>query len=369
MALMRSLIPEKRVDRNGHLVTKHVKASPDAKPAMALPSPVLSSPAAAPLHKDRTKQYEWHCDMYRKYPDTNLQSIVSQFGPAYGNITFQCSDVEAYDVLRASHGTNSFLLLNIGIRSKEEAVRFYTENDLAYLIEDNDEWVDQALARNIPAPHTLNMAGSWGSHAYRDQPDFLDALEANGVRVLRDIQSGYSSIPDLIMRGEISYDDVKKIGASRLAKAARKTSVIAQLQTIKAGKSLLDAESLKQLIHKYEYEGYPTHRFTDPITMAGSYGADTMLKLRNFERAANFLASFQIRAYAEHNRAEVITFQDDLNFWCAGRHSFTADDIFLLVESGVTARDAVKELDEGHSVLQIAAMAQNVQSSISSGWL
>jgi hypothetical protein len=308
--------------------------------------------------------------MYRKYPDPKLQALVSQFGAAYGNINFQCSDVEAYDVLRASHGTNTFLLLNAGIRSKEEAVRFYTENNLAYLIEDNDEWVDQALARNIPAPCTLDMAGSWGSHSYREKPGFLDALEANGIRVLRETeQMGYHSVPNLIMRGEISYDDVKIIGASRLAKASRKTAVIAQLQYIHAGKSRLDIEGMNKLIRKYEYLGYPKHKFVDPISMAGDYGAELMLKLRDFERAANFLESFRIRDYPEQKRAEVLAFQDDLYFWCAGRRHFTAEDVFLLVESGVTVKDTLKGLDEGHSVLQIAAMAQNVQSSISSGWL
>jgi hypothetical protein len=367
---MTHLIPEKRMDRNGHLVTKRVKASSDTKPAVTLPSPVLPAPAAAPLHKDRTKQREWVCDIWRKYPNGDLQHVVSNLTSAYSTLKFQCSDVEAYDVLRVSHGTNAFLLLAAGVRSKEEAIAFCTDNGLARIIEENDEWVDQALARNIPAQNTLEMAGSYGSHAYRDKPGFLDALEANGVRVLRESnQMSYYSIPSFIMRGEISYDDVKIIGASRLIKAARKTSAIDQLKAIKAGKSTFGAEEMKQIILKYEREGYPQHRFMDPITMAGYYGADVVLKLRYFDRAADFLTRFQARQYAEHNRGEVITFQDDLYFWCAGRHPFTADDVFLLAESGVTARDVVKGLDKGHSILQIAAMAQNVQPSISSGWL
>lgn len=367
---MTNLIPEKRVDRNGHLVTKHVKVNSDVKSAVTLPAPVVSPPAVTPLHKDRTEQRDWVCDIWRKYPSQDLQSLVSKLTYAYGNLKFRCSDVEAYDVLRASHGTNAFLLLTAGVRSKEEAIAFYTEHGLECIIEDNDEWVDQALARNIPAQNTLEMAGSYGSHAYRDNPGFVDALEANGIRVLRETeQMGYHSIPNLIMRGLVSYDDVKTIGASRLAKAARKTSAIAQLQAIKAGKSSFDAEALKQIILKYEREGYPQHRFMDPITMAGYYGADVVLKLRNFKMAADFLSSFQLRQYAEHNRGPVITFQDDLFHYSAGRYAFTADDVFVLVESGVTVKDTMKGIKEGHSVLQIAAMAQNVQSSISSGWL
>lgn len=306
--------------------------------------------------------------MLRKHPDSNLQHLISKTTHVYGNLKFQCSDVEAYDVLRASHGSNAFLLLAAGIRSKEDAIKFYTDIDLPHLIEDNDEWVDQALARNIPAQGTLDMAGSYGSFSYVKRPGFLDALEANGIRTLRDIQQHFHSVPNLIMRDEISYADVKTIGASRLAKAARRTSAIECLKKIHAGKSTFDAEEMKQIILKYEQD-FPKHRFMDPISMATYYGADVVMKLRYFTPAADFLTRFQAKNYAELNRGEVITFHDDLLHYCYGRYEFSAADVFVLFESGATVEDTLNGFKEGHSVLQIAAMAQNVQSSISSGWL
>lgn len=367
---MSHLIPEKRVNKNGHVVTKHVKAATTGSNISSLPAPAVSAPESAPLHKDRLKQREWLYDMYRKYPEPNLQAIVALSGPAYGNVAFQCSDVEAYDVLRASHGTNAILLLSIGIRSKDSAIIYYKANDLHHLIEDNDEWVDQALARNIPAGSALDMAGSWGSQSYRTQPGFLDALEANSVRVLREINNyTLMPVPTLIMQGHINYEHVKAIGATRLAKAARKTSIINQLREIHSGVSRLDIEGLKRLVEKYEIEGYPTHSFTDPITMAGTYGADTILQLRNFKRAADFLGNFTRKENNAYNRADVITYQDELYYWANGRHHFTIEDIFLLVDSGVPAREVITRLRDGNTINQIVAMSQNVQSSISSGWL
>jgi len=362
---MTNLTPEKRLDRNGKLVTKHVKAVPPPTSTVSLPAPSVPAPAPG-LPKSMTEQREWNGSWDRKYSDDNLKLAVFKKSYLFGDFKFECSDVEAYEVARVSHGADAFVLLSAGIRSKEEAVALYTEHGLSHLIRDHDDWVDEALARHIPAQTSLTMAGSYGSRDYIESPYFVDALEANSVRVLRDIQS-YPTVPDLIMKGEVSLTDVKTIGATRLAKFARRSSAVMQLQKIQSGTSSFDAETMKQIMIKRENDF--THQLTDPITMARQYGAEAVLNLRYFDRAADFLRNFVTRRYDMERSGAITTYHDDLYHYCAGRYVFSADDVFLLFESGATVKEAINGIKEGHSVLQIAAMAQNVQPSISGGWL
>lgn len=55
-----NLVPEKRIDRNGKVVTRHVKVAVSAIPSVGIPSPQLIN---ASLDADRTKLYE----MFRPY--------------------------------------------------------------------------------------------------------------------------------------------------------------------------------------------------------------------------------------------------------------------------------------------------------------
>jgi hypothetical protein len=360
------LIPEKRLDRNGHLVTKHVRAGVAAGGSASLPAPVLASPAQASLPKGFHEQRKWNGNWHGKHAFREVVAATTR-GYAYGEYTFECSDAEAYDVLSVSHGRNATLLLSEGIRSKNEALAFYTAHGLEEHIVDNSEWLDQAIARGIPAQPTIEIAGFYGVNGYRDYPQFLDALEANGVRVLREAVAYYPTVPDLIMKGEISLSDIRSIGASRFAKAARKGPAIRFLQKIQASTSNVGLEELKEIITTYE-KRQVLHAI-DPLTMAESYGAEVVLNLRYYNSAAHFLINFTSRHYSTEERGRIITYRDDLAHHSRGIFTFTNDDVFLLYDSGATVEQAVEGVLAGQTLLQVAAMAQSVPSSISTGWL
>lgn len=302
--------------------------------------------------------------MHRKSSDSRLKSICSRINTGlYGAARFTASDVEIYDVLSTCHGNDAMLLLAAGMRTRQDALEFLKEHDLELLIIDHEQIAQDALKRDIPALHAMELMGFHGSR-HREEPHYLDALEANGIRTLRELNKYYPTIPNLIMSDVVRLDDIKTIGVTRLLEGSRHSPVIDQLKMIRSGESSYDAETMKQLLVK---AGKWRIKDTNVIKMANSFGAENVLNLINIGRSAEAsIKMFFNSAYSDEQRGEIIAYEDRLAYHV---RPFEKDEVFNFYDNGVSVDEVSDGLENGLSAIEIVALKNGVRPNLADGWL
>jgi hypothetical protein len=360
------LIPEQRADYTGKIVTRHVRSNAAPTPARGIPAPSIAAPAQSPgfPSKARTQQIEREVRMYNRSSDSRLKSICSRINTGlYGAARFTASDVEIYDVLSTCHGNDAILLLAAGMRTRQDALEFLKEHDLELLIIDHEQITQDALQRDIPALHAMELMGFHGSR-HRAEPHYLDALEANGIRTLRELEKYYPTIPNLIMSDVIRLSDIKTIGVTRLLEGSRRSPVVDQLKKIRSGESSYDAETMKQLLVK---AGKWRIEDTNVIKMANSFGAENVLNLIDLGQAAEASVKMFFNShYSDEQRGEIIAFYDRLAHHV--RH-FEKQDVFSFYDHGVTVEEVRDGLEQELSPIEIVALKNGVRPNLADGWL
>lgn len=359
------LTPEQRLDKNGRLVTRHVRSTPAATTATVMPAPTLRA-APAKERKAKTVQNEHKGIEMRASLDRRLRDICRAESRVYSIARFTCSDAEAYDVLSVTgNPANALCLLAAGIRTQQHARKFLAKNGLTDLAADNSEVVDECISRGLPAiPVLLSLADFHLS--LRDRwPAYYDAVEAQSVRALRD----KTNIPHLVLTGQVSLQDVRTVGATRIAEAeSRFLAVQDQLKAIHEGVSPYDAKTLKQLIMLSEGGYY--NSFINPLHMADMYGADFVLGLHDYDTATEFhnkLNTISGTTYDRAAKAELIKLNDDV--MVRRKRGMRPEDLCVLYDAGVSADEIADGLDREMTVQQIIAVKEGVSASVSSGWL
>lgn len=319
------------------------------------------------LPKARTAQKQWVGDWFHTYPDERLRGILGREYKQWGSYTLTCSDVEAYDVLSVVQGKNAILLLAVGVRSRDGALEFLASHGLDDLIVDNSALAQEALNRNIPAKPTLEFSSSNMIKYAKSPESFMDAVEANGVRVLREMTK-YPTVPEMVLQGQISLSDIKYIGATRLVKASRDTREVTDfLRDIHRGKAPFSIMMMKKVI--IMTEKLDRQCIFTPLRMAKRFGAELILGLRYFDRAVSINRNFDSRGYTMDEQGRILSFFDDLLHYRSDHAMFTVEDVFTMFDSGVSGKEAAKGLNEGKTALQVSAIAQDVAPVISTGWL
>jgi hypothetical protein len=361
---MTSLTPEQRLDKNGRLVTRHVRTGPAASPALAsLPKVSLGTSKQQKVRKPSTTQ-KVHLNIKTHWADGRLKEITNMKHRGYDTSRIRCSNAEAYDVFSVVGSPhNTLRLLAAGIRSKEDAIQFLSENDLSDLQQDGSEVMDELISRGIPAVPAMESLQRFGLDRM-DHDNFFDAVEANSVRALREATGSPIDVPHMVWMGEISMDDVKVIGATRLAKSRDIYSVMDQLKEIKNGTSPYDAETLLQLV--IIGDNNHTDTLNDPIRAAGRFGTDMVLGLKHYSRAMNVEGALRNTPYNTAERGEIIQLHDAL--LDQGKHLNTTG-LRIVYDAGVEVKDVVDGLDKGLELSEIAAIKEGIEPSVSSGWL
>lgn len=358
------LIPEKRPDKNGRLVTRHVRTDTAAPLSnKKLPAPVLGSGRKeAPQAKTVKNQ---HRDIRVRFADEKLMDICRRKLWVRNPIRFTATDAEVYDVFSAvGDGNNALLLLAAGVRSGGEARDLLSKHGLPELHTDNTDLVEELIRRGVPAVPALQAAAEF-SYATKDDPHYCDAVEAYGVRALRETSgSGFQSIPNLILNGDINLSDVRTVGASRIAAAAKSINVVYQLERIANGVSPYDAATLRKLLeHAAKDELSVVY---DPIRMADQYGADFVLSLKGFRFSVQLQAEFRDTGYNIDEQKQILVLDDEIR---AGGQYATFPELCALHDAGVPADAVIDELSKDIEVQQIIAIHEGIEPSMSSGWL
>lgn len=144
---MSNLIREKRLDKNGVLTTKLVRAeSKSASPKKSLPAPFALSPKVnlsdhqrgylESLEKERSHRVE--PEEWRDDADAALRSLCSGMKLPK---KLKCTDAEIMDVLGVVSEENVLPLMSAGVRSAKQAKKLLKANGLDRLLTDNESQV------------------------------------------------------------------------------------------------------------------------------------------------------------------------------------------------------------------------------------
>ena len=230
-----TLIAEVRPDKDGKLVTRHVRVDKGAAgAAKALPSPVLSASQqpkkrrAFKANEQQLRNINYGIAINHPDPENWGPHVIGEphrelkavrfteieKRKAEGNwYRFQCSEIEYYSVLSVVRPFDAMNLLHRGIRSADEAVEFLHKNGIEHLSADYSAYTDELLRHRIGP----NMAA-----VYLDSIIDADAdpqLAADWVKMCsqKSMLDKAVVIKDEMLSGEVTIADLKAVGVKNLA--------------------------------------------------------------------------------------------------------------------------------------------------------
>jgi len=361
-----SLVPEKRVDRNGRLVTKHVRAARSQSPKASLPAPTAVPPKKSKkLPVARTKPRLW--DVYKSQCGADPALIKASNSVVLDlNYYFEASDVEAYNVMACVSPANFIPLLACGIKTSEDAIAFLKSNNLERLIVDNAALAEQALERNLPAQSVKEMSQAF-PQATIDDPTYFDAVEINGMKGYKEASV---KIPKLILDGKINIDDLKTVGVAGVKAGGAYGVILRQLEKINSGTSTMDAEELSQIIKKVASSSASHPAFVnEAIRLADRRGVELAMRIEDTSSAERLDNSLLSREFSPSKVSDILIWNDQVNSGVSLGY-VPLDQLIELFEAGIQPKDAAEGLSQKLHAHQIIGIHRNgIQPAVSGGWL
>jgi hypothetical protein len=373
---MSNLTPEKRVDKNGVLTTKHVRAGLKSKVALkGVPAPTVAK--AAPVGAG-TVQKRWRVNVKHWDSDHELEVICrDRFAPAQ---TYECSEAEAYGLMAAVSPENVLPLLAIGIRSEADARSFLKKVRLDRLISENREIADEAILRGFSARDFIRFASE--NKLSLNQKTFMDAAEVDAnpkmkkVDLLRKDFTVLPSISTMVLIGWIRASDLKELGEDIVVRhgarfeASRRTRDLIwnQLHLLKQNKlAYKSVSTMRQIILDNQDTG--TRQIKDSLICAGLYGLDSVTDVApGYIHEGQRLDDVVIdRSIPE--RKKVYDYAVNLRKSGVPRN-VDPEEMIQFSDAGLPLNVVIDGVNEGMTAPQIIALHQGeVAPSISKGWL
>lgn len=369
------LIPEPRVDKNGRVVTRHVKYGVNHS-TKNLPSPSLSTPDAVPVSKvtgkpikPTNKQLEqsFYALEFRDYaPDDKIIKILEIDTQDFAR--FSVNHVQFCDMLSVTSPDNAIALMSRDIKTSADAVQFLREQKLSHLIQ-NKEWESDSLLKRKIDPLAYAETCSRNGDSQSTPSLAVDAAEAQSLKNLREWQR-YPSVPKRILDGAMSLEDVKIIGAGRMIRADPSgEALIHSLVMIHKGKVSYNAHDVRTLIDEFGVGTSAIYDMSKVMGMADKFGTDFTKSLFHPDYA------FRMDSFLNENpnAKEIIAYADKIcRYQSENGNQIGAPyaDVVGLYEAGIDHEVAARGIREGHSLSQMIGInKEGIAPSVSGGWL
>lgn len=375
---MTNLTPEKRLDKNGVLTTKHVRSEPKATAKKSsIPAPRASMKDTASSSASQT-QKRWRVSTKHWSGDKELELVCKEhFQPSQ---TYECSEADAYGVASAVSPEDVLPLLAMGIRSGEDAERFLQQVGLDRLIKDNSKMATEAVSRGIPARDFLKFA-SENRHS-TSRSTFMDAAEVDANTTMRKIdlqRTDFTSLPSIssmVLIGWIRASDLKELGediairhGAKFEPSRRTRDLIwNQLHLFKQKKLAYKSVSdMRQVI--IDTQDHHMGNVKDSLICAGLYGLEGATGgapgwIHEGQRLDGVVIDRSIP-----ERRKVYDYAVNLRKSGVPRNVYP-EEMIQFSDAQVPFNVVIEGLNEGLTAPQIVALNQgDVAPSISKGWL
>jgi hypothetical protein len=372
---MSNLIPEKRMNKHGVMVTKHVKPAITMPSSHEIPPPVVKKTESKNKFKPSARQKEKRdLSMYLPYDecDAELTDKLAEDGNHYGKtfrtgFRFEASETEFYDVHSVASLGNAATMLASGVRSKEEALELLSGIHLDRIVEDNSLMTQAMLENRVSFESFLEFDKVCGFEKDTDPQLYADAASIHSVKGYHTLTSDLGrSIYDEVLDGRLSASDLKTIGLNRLQNAMSSDPVFKALAAINNGEAAYDAPQLAVFLDRASNEvGY-----TVAIQMADAYGIEYVSGLNSIWKAQSIQDS--MKDADVETRREAINYADEIEQLTdiSKPYSLSTNDVLKLYQEGVAPEVAVEHTEAGLTPEQIIAIhKEGIASSIASGFL
>lgn len=363
-----ALIPEKRLDKTGKLVTRHVRANePAAKSTAGIPAPA-AVPSAA-----RTKQNEGKFKLRPKQLQkrAHREDITQMFlsdGLQDGDYRlrqlchrFVANDVEVLSVLAVAHDGDAMKMLNDGVRTTEEALEYLRKHGVEPP-HDRSELVQEALRRNISAAEyreffrSANLPGSQSNSPY-----LADAMELYGSASLRD---QYHWVSHDILRGTIRLEDIKHLGYTKLKPYDRLKHTVEALRRVNEPDAKYTIVDVKTLLESHHGNGTGSH-YSTALEYLMHEGPEYLASVSKY---ALYSAHQKYRFLNGAERIETVKYH--LALQGADGYWINAEDLCTLKAADVDPVRAGELLRSGMEIRTVInVIAEELPASIGEGWL
>lgn len=372
---MSNLIPEKRLDKNGVLVTRHLKPANAIVASPAIPPPAMKEAAPKAKFKPAARQVEKRdLSMYLPYTDCDaeLTDRLAKNGNHYGKnvntgFRFEASEMEFYDVHSVASLGNTATMMASGVRSKEEALELLSGMHLDRLVEDNALMTQAMLENRVSFEGFLEFDKVRGFDEYPDPQLYADAASVHSIKGFHSLTSDLGrSIYDEVLDGRFSVSDLKTVGVSRLQNAMSPDPIFKALAAINRGEATYDASQLAVFLDRAGSEvGY-----TVAIQMADTYGIGYVGGLNSIWKAQSIQDKMK-DSDVEARRA-AINYSDKIERLTdiTKPYSLSTNDVLSLYREDIDPELAVEQTEAGLTPDQIIAIhKEGIASSIASGYL
>lgn len=382
---MNNLVPEKRLDRNGKLVTKHVRSTPrQGSTRSAIPAPTAdaktSAKTATRAYKPLPRQTEVKYRSYQTatYPSnepltTKEQRSMNIRRSAY--LGFNASDAELYSVMSATTSTGNALeiMARGDVRNAKDARAYLKKHKATELIADRSELMTAAFERGLSA-ETFIDGYEQLTERERESPFVLDAVEFKTSA----LDHGMNSlILDEIVCGDIAFSDLKAIGITRLKTNAKAYALTNVLTRLNKGEANFTVDEVKSFVIRAMEAKVVEESFKRAANFAAHRGFDLLQDKEDFELVnQNYyhvmaLTSGFKKAH-EDEPIEVslnrIEYAVKLKKEVSGNFYYGyAQDFF---DAGIPVDATANVVNAGGGVREAMAVHKDgIQSSVSGGWL
>lgn len=366
---MANLIPEVRVNKNGVPVTKHIRAGGSSGVKSVIPTPSLAAVDKKPLRLlPRQQEVKTQTlDRVRFRPSEELlQALPCTYRNE--NYNYEISDENAYDMFSFLKVNDALHLIHFGVRTKEEALDFLEDHGLSDLVQDNSKMMQEALRRRIPAFSLAVLHGEYGMNGY-PQGIFLDAAEAFSSGTLRSLDgpTSLNTVHLRVLAGDLSMDDIKMVGISRIQKSNAAIPVLNSLQFIKNGSLECTPADVRKLIDKNNDDDSISTPLKWALNSVNDYGIDFLLSVPRLMSASAIAEYFEYQGVPVPEVKELITYEGALR---KGGGSTSYAKVKALKDGGVDPVVAGRMLAQKESVERILGSHKDqVSTAVSGGWL
>lgn len=393
---MGNLVREKRLDKNGVLVTRHVRSGPATTDTSKIPAPTVMTPkkkptAEATAYNRRLKALDrQHAVTFsrKKIPIYANWKLEQFYRNSY---SFTCSDNEFYSVMEKLTFDDTVVLMAAGLRSHQ--LDEFVTKQYPYSV-DNSQLVAGLKKRAIPLKSYLEVR-THHSIEHHGREAILNAAEAHAM-LSPYAKDNYEYVRETYIRyvgaGVIDVEDMKALGISRCDQYMADFS--STLIALKKKDSKCTAEELGEMINRVEdnlKSSNPASSLTSSrasvmveadtkmevcvrARLAVRYGVDFTESISS--TAVLFYGEEIAKAMKESSAKEFLTYADDASFgdqtidyYGSGQENLLKQ-VHELWEAGITSKAAREGLEDGLTVQQIIGVEQDgISSSVATGWL
>lgn len=379
---MSNLIPEQRLDKNGRLNTKHVRATPKSlsdpssvpAPSLGIANTVSKSKAATKAFKPRVSQTKITRHTLNELSDdyhlalAELNKTGYRWGQGALAFSFEANEVDTYAVLSVTSPANAARLLSHGIKTADEAVSYLREHGAEDAIIDAREVTDDALRRGIKSEIFMTRGPLL---LQEGSPYVMDAMELRSIAAVADQVGGRVELA--VLSGDISLAEIKHLGVSNLKSHKRLRRSVDAIINARDPEFPYSLDDLKTLVERASSEG--------TSTIEGEYYCALEHLMQGGPEAINdchSLAFFRLidsshRSFPMEERISRIKYEAKLYSLHNDRsyHNKERSELAMRMrDAGVSAEDAGRMLHEGMSERAILAVVNELaEKPLAEGWL